>query len=522
MMKNIINYNYCFFACCLLLFSLWGCKKSDEFYDQLKGLPQIDQRTEFAYKPAYITGDTMVITGLMKPVNTLQINIGGVKADIISVDSVKYKYPGGGGPYGFDSIYVDRVKIVITQAMEGKNREVKLINNGSSALGSTIDVFSYGGKGSFNDSLKLVAVKTFSGAGNIFLYGNNGKGDIYYYAPETKDLRHLKKDGSEDILLDMSNLTDQFGPYTLSRFVTGGVNPQGTTAYLAVIAGNGDSKVLKVDIQSKTLTTLNKSVAISAPFEGKIDQVKIIVNGIYPDSKGNVYMEVGNNGVGRTPSAIALYKENSGQLSYVFKIVDQFIEKFPGMPGVGLELLSGDQHIQSLRFSPEENLLYALTFANATGQGGINIYDLSAKVKLDQFQPNRPAGFGNGLNILGPFSSLRVSWNYEADRNFGLLPMPGKRLQTMQYQFYGPYGADPVNTAKNGLPKWTVLDFTEQRIYAYALGRCNVGNYAFGPYSRFNGPSVSVADQLLNYDEDGNLYMTANGKTVLVKTQIIK
>jgi hypothetical protein len=99
--------------------------------------------------------------------------------------------------------------------------------------------------------------------------------------------------------------------------------------------------------------------------------------------------------------------------------------------------------------------------------------------------------------------------------------MPGKKLQIMQYQFYGPYGSDPVEAAKHGFPKWTTLSFTEQRIYAYAPGRCNVGNYTFGPYNRFNGPSIDNTDQLLNYDEEGNLYMTANGKTVLVKTQII-
>lgn len=521
-MKNILNHNHWFFVCYLLL-SLGACKKSDQFYNQLKSLPQIDLRTGFAYNPAYITGDTMVITGLMKPINTLQINIGSVKANIVSVDSAKYKYPGGGGVNGFDSTYVDRVKIVITQAMEGKKQEVKLINNGNSALGPSIDVYPYGGKGSFNDSLKLVPVKTFPGTGNVFLHANNGKGDIYYYAPGTHDLRHIKKDGSEDVLLSMSNLTDQFGPYTINTCVTGGVNPQGTTAYLSVITDNGGYRFLKINIQSKTLSTLNSSVAIAAPFEGKIDQVKIVINGIYPDSKGNVYLAVSNNSAGKTPNAVALYAENTGQLSYIFKVVDYALfAPISGMPGVEIKLPAVDQHIQGVRFSPDENLLYALTFANITTQGGINVYDLSARMKLDQFQPSTPPVAGGGLNILGPFSSLRVAWNYEADRNFGLLPMPGRRLQTLQYQFYGPYGGDLAATAKSGFPKWTVVDFSEQRIYAYATGRCNVGNYTFGPYDRFQGPSVSVTDQLLNYDEDGNLYMTANGKSVLVKTQVIK
>jgi hypothetical protein len=518
-----INYSYWFTIFALLWLTFTGCKKSEQFYDQLKALPQIDQRTGFAYKPAYVTGDTMVITGLMKPLNTLQITIGGVKANIISSGSIKYQYPGGNGVNGFDSTYVDQVKLIITKAMEGKAREVKVTNNGNSITGPVVDVFSYGGTGSFQDSLKLVAVKTFADSKNTFLYSNNGKGDMYYYAPGTHDLRHIWKDGREEIMFDLSNLTDQFGNYTIGSCITGGVNPQGTTAYLSVIADDGAYKFLKLDIQNKRSTTLNRSAEIGAPFEGSIGQVKIIVNGIYPDSKGNVYLGIGGNGEGKTPNAIAIYTENSAQLAYVFRIIDPALfPSIPGMPGVGLQLPASDQHIEGIRISPGENLLYALTFANSVGQGGVNVYDLSARVKLDQFQPNLPANVDRGLDILGPFSSLSVFWSHVPDRCFGYLPMPGKRLQTLQYQFYGPYGADPVATAQNGLPKWTVLDFTEQRIYAYAPGRCNVGSFAFGPYSRFNGPSVSAADQLLNYDEDGHLYMTAKGKTALVKTQVIQ
>ncbi|MET0636071.1 MAG: hypothetical protein ABWZ25_08570 [Chitinophagaceae bacterium] len=520
MINNLINYKYCFLTCCLL-FSLAACKKSEQFYDQLKGLPQIDQRPEFAYKPAYITGDTMVITGLMKPLNTLLVNIGGTKANIISVDSVKYRYPSGGGVYGYDSTYLDRIKIVITQAMEGKSKEVKLTNNGHSLIGSTIDVFSIGGKGSFNDSLKLVAMKTFSNTGNIFLYGNNGKGDIYYYEQSSKSLRHINKDGSEEALFDFSILNDQFGNYTIGNFLTGGVNPQGTIAYLAVTTSSGDYKLLKLDIKAKILSTLNKSAAIGIPYEGNIQDVKIVIKGIYPDSKGNIYMTIGNNNVEQTPSAVAVYNDKNGQFAYIFRILDQNIEKFPGMPGVGLEMPATDQHIQGIRFSPEENLLYALTFVNTPGQGGVSVYDLSARVKLEQFQPNLPSGAVKPLDILGAFSSLGIFWDSTPDRCFGFLPMPGKRLQVMQYQFFGPFGANPSETAKNGLPKWTVLDFAEQRIYAYGLGRCNVGNNAFGPYSRYNGATVNITDQLLNYDEEGNLYMTANGKTALVKTQVI-
>ena len=520
-MKNILfKYNYWLVAFGLLLLMAAGCKKSDQFYDKLKSLPQIDQRTGFAYKPAYITGDTMVITGLLKPINNLQISVGGINAKIISSDSIKYKYSGGGDAYGFDSTYVDQVKILIIKAMEGKAREVKLTNNGNSALGPTVDVFSFGGEGSFNDSLKLVAVKTFSSPDNVFLYGNNGKGDVYYYATASKDLRHIKKDGTEEILFDLSGLTDQFGNYSVSSMLTGGVNPQGTKAYLSVITADNSYRFLKLDIQSKTLTTLNRSFEINAPFEGKIDAVKIILNGIYPDSKGNVYVSISDNAAGRTPYAIALYAENNSQLSYIFKIADA--NPFTGMPGVGLRLTSSNQHIEGLRLSPDETLLYLLTFDSFSGQGGINSYDLSSRVKLDQFQPNPPTNASAVYDILGPFSSLSVNWNAQPDRNFGFLPMPGKKLQIMQYQFYGPYGADPVETAKHGFPKWTTLSFTEQRIYAYAPGRCNVGHYTFGPYDRFKGPSVSVSDQLLNYDEEGNLYMTANGKTVLVKTQIIK
>jgi hypothetical protein len=521
-MKKVTTYHSWFAAFGLLLLSVAGCHKSDHFYTELKTLLQIDQRTGFAYKAAYITGDTMVITGLLKPINSLQITIGGVTAGIVGTDSVKYQYAGGNGPYGIDYTYVNQVKIVITQAMEGKNREVKLSNNGTSISGPAVDVFSFGGPGSFQDSLQLVTIKTFADSKNSFLYNNNGKGDLYYYAAGSGELHHIGKDGSEAVVFDLNILNDQFGNYTISSFITGGVNPQGSIAYFSVIAGDGSYKLLRLDLTSKQLTTLNQSTEINAPFEGKIDQVKMIINGIYPDSKGNVYLGISSNSEGKTPNAIALYTENSGQLVYLFRMIDYALfPAIPGMPGIGLQLSSTNKHLQGIRISPEENLLYALTFDNGIGQGGISLYDLSARVKLDQFQPNLPASADNGLDILGAFSSLRISWSTDPDRCFGFLPMPGKRLQTMQYQFYGPYGADPATTAQYGLPKWTVVDFTEQRIYASAPGRCRVGNFAFGPYNRFGGPSVSATDQLLNYDEAGHLYMTANGKTVLVKTQVI-
>lgn len=149
--------------------------------------------------------------------------------------------------------------------------------------------------------------------------------------------------------------------------------------------------------------------------------------------------------------------------------------------------------------------MYSVEVSNATDV--IKLYDLSAHIFLQEVHPN----FSSSSTItqydaVAPFSGLQIKLKYGADNSFGYLPMPGKRLQVLLYQNY-------AQGANYGFPKWIVFDFINKRTYAYALGKFQQGD---------NGQYVfRESDQLLNYDEGGNLYMTGNGISYLLKTNPI-
>ena len=178
------------------------------------------------------------------------------------------------------------------------------------------------------------------------------------------------------------------------------------------------------------------------------------------------------------------------------------------MPGIDIGFSSG---IVVLRFSPDENLMYAEK-QTLDGRGAIEVYDLHARIKLYELQPN---GSGSKLSVIAPFSTLPafiLGTFSDPNPSFGFLPMPAKRLQVLFYQTLdGGFINQPGDVSKQfGFPKWIVLDFDAKRTYAYAPGRFDQNNGAY---------KFLVNDALLNYDEEGNLYATSNGKAFLIKTQ---
>lgn len=149
--------------CCMLVVGFQACKKADKFYDTLGKLPQIENNAKYAYKTAYIIGDTMIITGRLQPQNNLKITIGGVTAPIAKTGTVFYDT--------HDSTTImDQIGLLITPAMEGKSREVKVTSGGYSVTGAAIDVYSEGGKGSFTNSLKAMTVKKLFGQPTTFSF----------------------------------------------------------------------------------------------------------------------------------------------------------------------------------------------------------------------------------------------------------------------------------------------------------------------------------------------------------------
>lgn len=92
--------------------------------------------------------------------------------------------------------------------------------------------------------------------------------------------------------------------------------------------------------------------------------------------------------------------------------------------------------------------------------------------------------------ISGPMSALTGTTG-KGDDLLGFMPLSNDRLLVL-YTF---------------IPTWGVLDFAGDRGDQYAPGKFDYQGFAF-----------TQNDLLLNYDQEGQLYMSANNGVILVKT----
>nr|WP_199077704.1 hypothetical protein [Pedobacter sp. ASV19] len=475
----------------LLACTILSCKKTDKFYNKLQNLPQIDQSAANAYKSAYIVGDVMIITGSLQPKNNLQISIGGITADIVKTDSIKNPQQSLAGRRPF----IDRVYVSITAAMVGKNQQVKVTSDGYSTIGPAIDVYTPGGRGSFSTSLFAAKLTDFSSE-NVLLYCQNGKGDVYYYVPDTQTIVHIKKDGTQQAVYNLSSLVP-------SLFLCGGVDPVGNKLFFSIQAA-GIYGFYQLDLHSKAIVLLNQSVSLSAPYEGRIGSVHMVVTGVYPDSAGNLYLGLGQGNKQNMPfflpDAIAKYSLADGKITYLYKSI-VFGNSFTNMPGISL---NAGNTPTGLRFSPDENLLYLLqtSYIDAV-TGVIAIYDLSASLKIQEFTTSNTTDDASQYQAIAPLNGLHINMGEGSNPawSFGFLPMTGRRLQMLLYQNY-------KQAVNYGFSKWIVLDFIDKRTYAYAPDNFSQNGYSF-----------FTKDLLLNYDEEGNLYATGNNLSAIIKTQ---
>lgn len=495
--NNIIK---CLF---FLLFAgiFFSCEKTDDFKNELDGIPQISYGTHYKYKASYLVGDTLTITGILYPEKGLRVTVGETDAPIVKTQKMSFYGTVGGR----DSL--DQVSVVISEEMgTGVSRPVSIQLGENKVEGSPIDIYALVGEGSFTQPLKMTNYTTaLIGRQNTYLHCINGKGDIYYLGFSDKNLWHIAKDGTAKIVLTGDELKagESWTFNSIAPFLAGGVNPQGTKAWISINTQSNGYRFSEIDLQSKQVTLLNSSAAIAQPYEGNIATVKMVVSGVYPDSEGNVYLKIGaaNTGASENTQAIALYESNTRKLSYLYK---SYEAQAADLPGSSLNLdgytTTGGGEV-TFRIYPEENALYAVHgYRVSTPTGiilgkGITLYNLKIKLKLYTMKA------GGGSEYIGPFSDTKSI----LDDVFGLLPVAGQRMVAL-------YGQ---GLSTEGLPQWVVFSFKEKRTYQYAPGKAVLGSYYFGPNS-----STTRVDEMLNYDEDGHLYMTAGGKVQLIKTAI--
>ncbi len=489
-----------FIAAGLGLLLLAGCYKAENFHAQLSTLPQVDNGLKYAYENSYTVGDTMTITGVFNPKNNLQIKIGDYIARIVASDTFSQKYHDSFQDTSL--LRMDRVKILINDSMgSGKNIPVSITSGGFTTFGHAVTIYSTKGKGGVDKPLKITDYIAEFDFQNLMLKCPNGKGDLYYIDASTGNLVHIKKGGAVETLLTASQITG--GQTSITSYIAGTVNPQGTRAWISVQTPSGFS-IIEANLASKAATILNstpKDSIAKQPYTGQIDRVNIKSTLMYADSAGNVYMAVkGNSYNDEGMVALARYNSNDKTLSYQFR--GQYVPA--DIPGTIAPALG---NIGYIRIQPDEQALYVF-------QGSqIYVYDLLLRSLIKKVQIRQEQYGVLPKNYYGDLESIKLPVYDLASASevcFGWLPMKHYRLSFLLYQYIG--GSDWGNyNGQVGGPKWMLFDFMESRSYQYSPDRADIASYSFSRGSIFK-------DELLNSDEEGNLYSTANGRRKIVKT----
>lgn len=490
----------------LVLMLVGGCKKADNYYAKLYAQPEL---LTVNINPRYTVGDTLKLMGRLNPQNNLIIRINGVQADIksISRDINLYVPP---GKFKIDSI--DIVKTVITASMGiGPGKSITINSAGITINGPAIDIVESGSTGILSDSLKAASYYTLP-AGSKPLYCQNGKGSIYLWNSDNT-LTLIKKNGITQKIFDNRVLTDNFGAFTVTKFNSGGVNPQETLIYFSVLTTDASTdnagyfiyRLCKYDVGANKVTVLNRTLyakdaskhtlAAAQPFEGSIGQIKLFeLSGIYPDSKGNLYFKVNSSILGRLTadrSCKYVYKARRYDSDPGYQnFIPEIINPATGMVSTDEQLLNlypgatGTRYIRAV--SPEEDLLYPLF--SLTLQTPLNL----SYYPIYFFSPQ--GGLTNDPGVI----------NDPEEYQWGYMPLPGNRLLLLMNQ-----DAETRQEWRSLTPVWVVQDYEKNQARRYTPGKFAHGSYKMQP-----------TDLLLNYDEEGMVYMTANTQKVIIKTAL--
>lgn len=482
--------------------TLSACNKAENYFEKLDIQPEI--RTD--YQSVYGVGDTLILEGRLNPEKNLEIHIGGMKAEISSIT----RFPRAAGSIRIEGDSLDRARIVIREEMGiGTDRPVTVTSAGITIQCPAIEIIEGINNGYLPHPVQLVRHAGFS-AGYVPLFCQNGKGTVYYWNRDQRITR-IDKDGSNTIVLEAGALSDAHGNFTVTTFNAGGVDQQEHNLYFSAITTDGHAdnngnqvyRFCRYDLQTRQLTTLNRSLYPATasqriwdaftPFEGSIVTTRLFAaDGIYPAGNGHIFIHI-------PQSSTVARLDASGELTYLFRLGPSVPPVYNPATGanystVQIRLMLPGTTI-STRFSsirgvlPDENILYANT---ASAVSNITQIDLANSVQTYNFTPPYVQSFQDAV-ITGSFNIL----TYNASASLGYLPLPDARILALYYP-----GTDNAR-----YPAFATLSFREE------AGR----RYAPGTLAR-NGYNLTGNGQMLNYDEEGMIYMTANNNTMIVKT----
>lgn len=508
----------------LLLIPLWGviggaCTDADQFYEKLDRQPEIVAN----YNAVYTVGDTLTIQGRLNPENNLLIRIGGVEASILDITPLPTN--------------TEKANVLITETMGiGENRTVTITSAGITISGPAIEIVGNAGEGILPYQLQLQKVADIPSGVNP-IYCRSGNGNVYLWNTTAKKLLKLTPRGELTEVFTESASSDANGAFNIAEFYAGAVSPDEHNFYFsAKVMENGQERTMELykfcrfDLQTGELAILNRTeydlrksertLASVQPFEGKLNEVKIFkITAIYPDSEGNVYCSLMEHFLTRL--------DKNGNYSYLFNFtLNSLINKKPdedfvpqiNNPETG-EYYSAvwiHQIFPGLLssyppayFDLEEKIMYSVS------NYGLALVDMTAKVKIGEYPP---LGLNSDLRMI-PYAnaSLNTFNGGLVDNIISTLTNNTFDPLALNRKLLGVYFRKQVNLSgdaaqfyvKYELPALCEIDFENNSAKRYAPGRLIM-----------NGYDIITTYQILNYDADGMLYLTANNNQVIVKTAI--
>lgn len=505
LLLNALRSPICILVYCLI-FTLSSCSDSEKFYDELLAIPEITTD----YNAVYETGDVLELKGRLNPDKGLTITIGAAKAD--------YKVLEKEGT-------MDVVSFVITPEMGTGSHSIIISSGGNTIIAPAIEIVSSEG---LIDGTLLLEEHTTLGTGDVPFYCRNGKGDIYLFRSNGSLIEWIKKDGTAETVLILSGLSDEYGTYSIKTFLSGAVImvKEEQILYFSAITPDNSAdnstndiyRLVRYNITTGKIETLNRSLLRTdrvrnrtletiTPFEGNIKDVKIFqVGGIYPDSGGKVYLQLGNYALALLTAednlTYLLRNTTSGYITEAFDVWDKDLQRlythqelYRELPGIGLMDWS-----QSMVLSPDEELMYTIRVGSSTmaSQAVINLYSLGSLSLAYSYAKSTFDGRTQKKYIAGPFSILTgVNYNgVQGDVDMtGFMPLPDAKLLLLYYQ--NAYG---------------ILDFNRKYGERYA-GSIEMDEPTY---------SLQAGDTGLNWDEDDMIYTIANNKTKILKSRIKK
>lgn len=499
---NLIKINWSTIWIGLLFILVLSCKKTDNYYQALIDQPELFKNYELVYS----VGDTMLIHGRFND-SELRIDIGNFEAKILKIEKREYLVD-----HGFkDSIQL--VSILITKEMGvGTNRKIKITSSKISIDAPSIEIIEDSESGVLSGKLTVTKIADYP-VDSDPVYCRNGKGNLYFLHKANFTVTRINATGEMLNVFDPSSLKDKDGkPFTFSRLNGLGIDPNERYLYLSLFTqatGSQENhiyRLIRYDVENKTTEVLNKTfysrlaskrtLQAAQPFEGNINEIKMyMATGIYPDSKGNLYFDMNGHFITKLT--------HDGYYSYVFKsnnvnnsedlapqIYDPNLEQYYSNSR-GLQFFPG---VQLIDYLVQNKIIFNPDFHEYWTKDLLRI-DLERQVYINSLNGTGKMGKNSTPYISGSFDVL-TNASYYNDR-WGQLPIGKGKMLILWYK----------DLDKANFPAWGVVDYELKRGYRYAPGAFDNKGY-----------KTTASDLLLEYDAEGMLYMTANNKSIILKT----